>query len=221
MANVIVDSNLPSIHKAFDFAWMTFKKQFGLFTAIMLTFLASWVILEVIVVAGQRFGFLLWAIAHLSFFFIFAGLEIGFIRICLASHDGKQIHYVDIFREFHLGISFLFAQLVYLVMVLVGFVTLIVPGLYLGAKYALYAFHFADGYSNLKQSFQESAVIGGGSWWFLFWFSVFIFLLNVLGASILGIGLIITVPLSGLMKASIYRQLIDNSRRATDIVPLG
>lgn len=35
----IVNSNLPSIHKAFDFAWETLKKQFGLFAAIMLTLL--------------------------------------------------------------------------------------------------------------------------------------------------------------------------------------
>ena len=207
MAQVIVDSKIPSIRKAFDFAWMTLKKQLGLFTAIMLTFFALWVILEVIVVTGQRFGFLLWAIAHLSFFFIFAGMEIGLIRICLASHDGKQIHYLDIFRELHLGINFLFVQLVYFVMILVGLILLIVPGTYLGAKYTLYAFHFTDGYANLRQSFQQSAVISQGSWSFLFWFSVFIFLLNILGASILGVGLIITVPLSLLMKTSIYRQL--------------
>ena len=212
MANVIVDLNLPSIRKAFDFAWMMFKKQLGLFTAIMLTFFASWVVLEVIVVTGQRFGLLLWVIAHLSFFVIFAGMEIGLIRICLASHDGKQIHYSNIFHELHLGINFLFVQLVYFVMILFGFVLLIAPGAYLGTKYALYAFHFAEGHSNLKQSFQQSAVTSRGSWWFLFWFSVFIFLLNVLGASILGVGLIITVPLSVLMKTSIYCQLRDTQR---------
>lgn len=210
MANVIVEPNLPSIRKAFEFAWMMFKKQSGLFIAIMLTFFALWVILEFIVVAGQRFGFLLWVTAHTVFFIIFASMEIGLIRICLASHDGKQARYSDIFRELHLGINFLFVQLVYFVMILIGFMLFIVPGVYLGTKHALYAFHFADGHSNLKQSFQESALTSQGSWWFLFWFSVFIFLLNILGASILGVGLIITVPLSVLMKTSIYCQLRDS-----------
>lgn len=202
-----MDSNLPSIRKAFDFAWITLKKQSGLFTAILLTFCASWVILEVIVVAGQRFGLLLWVIAHLSFLVIFAGMEIGFIRICLAMHAGEQIHYSDIFRELHLGFNFLFVQLVYFVMILAGFVLLIVPGAYLAAKYALYAFYFADGYSNVKQSFQQSAVTSQGSWPFLLWFSLLSLLLNFLGASLLGVGLIITIPLSLLMKTSIYCQL--------------
>ena len=207
MTEVIVNSNQPSIRMAFDFAWMTFKKQIGLFTAFMLTFFTLWVVVEVAVVAGQRFGLLLWVIAHLGFFVIFAGLEIGLIRVCLGFQDGKQIHYSEIFRELHLGISFLFVQLAYFVMTLVGFVLFIIPGIYLGTKYALYAFYFADGNSNLKQSFQQSGVVGRGSWWFLFWFSVFIVLLNILGASILGVGLVITVPLSVLMKTSIYRQL--------------
>ncbi len=97
MAKVIVNSNRPSFHKAFDFAWIMFRKQLGLFTAILLMFFALWVILEVIVVVGQRFGFFLWVVAHLSFFVILAGLEMGLIRMCLAAHDGKQIHYSDLF----------------------------------------------------------------------------------------------------------------------------
>jgi hypothetical protein len=196
-----------SIRKAFDFAWVTFKNRSGLFTAIMLTFLALWVILEVIVVAGQRMGFLLWAIAHLGFVVIFAGLEIGFIRVCLACYDGKQIHYSDIFGELRYGANFLLVQLVYFVMSILGFVFLVVPGAYLSAKYGLYAFHFAEADLNWKGSLQQSAMTSQGSWGFLFWFSLVIFLFNILGASILGIGLLITVPLSVLMKTSIYRQL--------------
>jgi hypothetical protein len=207
MADVIVDLNLPSIRKAFDFAWMTFKNQSGLFIAMMLTFFASWVILEAIVVAGQRFGFLLWAIAHLSFFVIFAGLEIGFIRVCLACYDGNQIHYSDISGEFRYGANFLFVQLIYFVMSIIGFVLLVVPGAYLSAKYGLYAFHFAEEDLNRKGSFQQSAMTSQGSRWFLFWFSIVIFLFNILGASLLGIGLLMTIPLSVLMKTSIYRQL--------------
>src|SRR6266496_120943 len=207
MVKVIPNPNLLSMRKAFDFAWITLKNHFGLFTAILLTFFATWVILEFIVVAGQRFGLFLWVMAHLGFFVIFAGMEIGLIRICLAFHDEKQIHYLDLFRELHSGMPFFFVQLVYFATVLIGFVLLIVPGAYLSGKYAFYAFHFAEGDSNLKDSFQQSAITSQGSLWFLFGFSVLLFILNILGASLLGAGLLITVPLSILMKTSIYRQL--------------
>ena len=196
-----------SIRKAFHFAWKVYKEHAGLFTACLLTFFAAWVVLEIIVIAGQRFGLLLWAIAHISFFIVFAGMEVGLIQICLALHDGKQVHYVDLFREIRLGINFLLVQFSYLVMVLGGLALVIVPGVYLGTKYTFYAFSFAEGNPNLKQSFQLSAVISQGSVWSLFWFSILILLFNIAGACILGIGLILTIPLSTLMKVNIYRQL--------------
>ena len=208
-----MSSNLPSIRKAFNFAWGIFKEHFGMFTAYVCTFFAAWVILEVIVVAGQRFGSFFWAIAHLSFFVVFAGMEVGFFQICLAVCDGKQIRYSDIFSELRLGVQFLFIQLFYSAMVLVGLALLIVPGAYLGTKYTFYAFSFAEGNLNLKQSFQQSAVISRDAMWFLFWFSILLFCANIVGASILGIGLIITIPISVLMKAFLYQQLKDRSLR--------
>jgi hypothetical protein len=197
----------PSIRGAFDFAQRIFKEHFGLFTAYICTFFAAWVILEVIVVAGQQFGLFFWVIAHLIFFVVFAGMEVGFVQICLALHDRKQVRYSEIFSELHLGVHFLFVQLFYSVIVLIGVMLLIIPGAYLGTKYTFYAFSFAEGNLNLQQSFQQSAVISRDSMWFLFYFSILMLLFNVVGASILGIGLIISIPMSVLMKVFIYRQL--------------
>ncbi|MEP7137613.1 MAG: hypothetical protein ABI904_22035 [Chloroflexota bacterium] len=47
-----------------------------------------------------------------------------------------------------------------------------------------------NGNPNLKQSFQQSAGTSQESMWFLFQLSVLISLFNVLGASVLGLGLI-------------------------------
>jgi hypothetical protein len=203
----VVRPNHPSIRKAIHFAWKVYKEHVGLFTACMLTFFASWVVLEIIVIAGQRFGILLWAAAHLSFFVLLAGLEVGFVQICLMLHDGKQVRYMDLFRELRLGVHFFLVQSSYFVMVLVGFVLLVIPGTYLGTRYTFYVFPFTEGNPNLKQSFQLSAIASQESMWFLFYFSILIFLFNIAGASILGIGLIMTIPLSTLMKIDMYRQL--------------
>ena len=174
---IAVSSNPPaSIHKAFDFARRIFKEHFGLFTAYICTFFAAWIILEVIVVAGQQFGLFFWVIAHLIFFVVFAGMEVGLIQICLALHDGKQVRYSDIFSELRLGVQFLFIQLFYSAMVLIGLALLIVPGAYLGTKYTFYAFSFAEGNLNLKQSFQQSAVISQDAMWFLFFFYSYAFI---------------------------------------------
>ncbi len=198
---------LPSVRDAFDFAWGVFKEHYGLFMGIIMTFFASWVILEVIVIAGQRFGILLWAVAHLGFFILFAGLEVGFIRICLTLQYAKQASYSDVFRGLGLAVKFCAVQLVYILTVLVGLILFIIPGIYFGTRYFLYGFCFADGHPDLRQSFQQSALAGQGLTGFLFRFSLLLLLLNIAGASLLGIGLIVTLPLSVLMKAFVYRQL--------------
>ena len=204
---IFVKPNPPSIRKAFHFAWKVYKEQFGLLTACLLTFFAAWVILEIIVIAGQQSGIWLWTAAHLGFFIVFAGMEVGFIQICLALHDGKQVRYADLFREVRLGVHFLLVQLVYFVIVLVGLVLLIVPGAYLGARYTFYAFSFAEGNPNLKQSLRQSAVISRDSIGFLLWFSILILLMNLASACLLGVGLLGTIPLSMLMKVDLYRQM--------------
>jgi uncharacterized membrane protein len=60
-----------------------------------------------------------------------------------------------------------------------------------------------------------------GSKTYLLWILVFLLVLNVLGASLLGIGLFITVPLSVLMMTTIYRQLNTRSRVESSGISLG
>ena len=138
---------------AYRFATSIYKKNAGLLISCMLTFFAAWVILEALVVTGQDLGVAWWLAAHITFFIVFAGLEVGFMRICLDLHDGKPVTYSDIFKGVRLGTKFLLMQLVYGIMVLVGIALLIVPGAYLGTRYAFYAFLFSEGKTNLQENF--------------------------------------------------------------------
>ena len=91
--------------------------------------------------------------------------------------------------------------------VLIGLVLLIVPGAYYGTRFSLCGQVFAEGNVSLKQAFRGSAAISQGAMRALFWLGVTGILLNIAGASFLGIGLIVTVPLTALMKVYVYRQL--------------
>jgi hypothetical protein len=106
-----------SMRHAFDFAWPAFKKRFGLFTAVLLTILAAWVALEIVVIAGQLFGIVLWAAMHLAFLIFFAGVELGLLQICRALRDGNVPVFADTFAYLPLGPKFLAAQILYLLLV--------------------------------------------------------------------------------------------------------
>ena len=196
-----------SIRQALNFAWPIYKKRFGLFAAILLTILGAWVALEIVVIAGQRFGFLLWAVMHLAFLMFVAGVEVGFLQVCLALYEGAEPTFADVFTHLALGPRFLAGQILYLLMTLIGLLLLIVPGAYLGLRYALFGFCMAAGETNLLRSFERSAILSSGMKLSLLWIIVFLCALNVLGASLLGIGLFVTVPLSVLMMTSVYRCL--------------
>jgi hypothetical protein len=206
---------------AFDFAWPAFKKHFGLFTSVLLTIFGAWVVLEIVVIAGQRFGILLWAVMHLAFLIFFAGVEVGLLQICRALSDGKAPAFAETFACLPLGPKFLAAQILYLLMVVIGLLLLVVPGVYLGVRYALFGFCFANGETNPLRCFQQSAIISKGATTGLLWILAALFVLNLLGASLLALGLFITVPLSVLIMTDVYRQLATPPPSDSSAMPPG
>ena len=195
------------MRRSIAIAWPIFRQRPGLFVGILLTILGAWLLLELVVIAGQSSGIVLWVAAHSAFLLFFAGVEVGFLRVCLALIDGRDIAIGDAFRHFALGPKFFVGQLSYLLAVGVGLMLLIVPGVFLGVQYALFGFCLIDGETNPLRSFQRSSWLTVGMRTGLLRMLVFLLCLNVLGASLLGLGLFVTIPLSALTMTQVYRQL--------------
>ena len=195
------------IGKAIDSAWSAYRRGWRLLTGVLFTGLGAWVVLEGIVVTTQRFGILAWAIAHFAFLLFFAGMEVSLLRISLAVEDGRNPRLADAFNHFDLAPGFLAGQLLYLAMVLAGLVLLIVPGLFVASRLALFGFQIAEGERSVLRGFKLSADLTRGATGRLAAILVTLFVFNLLGAALLGVGLFVTVPISMLMMASINRQL--------------
>ena len=206
------------IHQAVNFAWAVFKKNYGLLMVVLLTMLGSWVALEIVVIAGQRFGILWWGAAHLAFLIFFAGIEAGFIQTCIALYDGEQPRFADTFGHLTLGPKFLAGQTLYLLITLVGLIFFIIPGVYWGIRYAFFGFCLVASGKSLRRSFQQSAVLSTGNMTYLLAIIGSLLVFNVLGACLLGIGLFITVPLS-ITDDDIYLQTIDRTDRLKIFIP--
>src|SRR5262245_61659416 len=147
-----MNSQPLSIGQALNFAGSTFKKRYRLFIAILLTFFGAWIVLEIVVIAGQRLGIGLWITAHVAFLLFFAGLEAGFLQLCNALYDGGEPTFADTFKHLDVGPKFLAGQLIYLLIVVVGLALLIIPGLYLAARYALFGFCLAVEKAGVRHS---------------------------------------------------------------------
>jgi hypothetical protein len=204
---VATGRNQISIGAAIDFAWFAYRRRWRLFSSVLLAMLGAWVVLEVVVLTTQRLGILAWALAHIAFLLCFSGIEVGLLRISLALQDGRNPRLADAFNHFNLAPGFLAGQLLYLTIVLAGLVLLVVPGILLAARFALFGFQNAAGESGVLQSFKQSGNLTRGATGRLAATLVTLFVFNLLGAALLGVGLFVTVPISVLMMASIDRQL--------------
>ena len=196
-----------SLRQSINWAWTTFKDNPRFYIGIVLTFFASWVVLELSVVAGQRLGTIFNLTIHLVFLIVFSGLQIGFIKICLDVCVGNSPSYTELFKSLNQGAKLLIAQLAYLVMILIGLLLLIVPSFYLGARFAFFGFEIAEKDSKIIASFRASVTLTDNSIAKLAYYLFVLTLLNLMGAAFLGIGLLITVPVSVLAMTSLYQDL--------------
>src|SRR5690606_24140896 len=92
-------------------------------------------------------------------------------------------------------------------MVGVGLVLLIVPGVILAVVYAFYGFVIVDRGEPVLAALQRSAELTRGHRGELFLFGVVLLGLNLLGALAFGIGLLITSPVSLIAAGYVYRRL--------------
>ena len=160
-------------------------------------------------IALHRLGVLLDVLLHLAFLLFFSGLTAGLIVISLEVLSGRAPDFGTLFRSLHRGPQFLLAFLLYTFGAALGLMLLVVPGIYFAVRYALFAPVLATTHSSALQSLRKAAALSQGCWWLIFLFLLRLFLLNLLGAAFLGLGLLITVPVSVLATASLYRSFVE------------
>src|SRR5258708_4980458 len=96
-------------------------------------------------------------------FGLFAGLEAGFVRVCLDLCDGGAPAFADVFSRLALGPQLLAGQIIYLLLVTIGTALLVVPGLYLASRFSLFAFCLVDDPPSLIDSCRHSAALSKGT----------------------------------------------------------
>lgn len=104
-------------------------------------------------------------------------------------------------------IDYFLASLMVGLVVIVGLIFLIIPGLYLAIKYMFVPLRILDEGVPVSQAFEDSATMTKDVKFdvVVLWFLVV--LMNLAGLLALGIGLLITIPVSSLVVASAYQQL--------------
>lgn len=196
--------------EAIKFGWEAAKKNIKFFAVtLIIFFVIQWVFSSITSsLSGQSFFLLL--LVNLLIYVVGAVLGLGMIKISLKFVDKEVPTYQDLFwvlRETDRLVRYLGAAILYALVVGLGFIALIIPGIYLYLKYSFYSYVIADRPVGVMDSFKASSQITEGVKINLLLLGLLLGLINVAGALALLVGLFWTIPTSMVAMAYVYRQL--------------
>jgi uncharacterized membrane protein len=134
-------------------------------------------------------------------------LEMGMIRISLDFVENKKTNYKRLFYTNSL-FNYFVVTIIKSVVVLIGFIFLIVPGIILSIKLQYATYFVIDKNLGIGDSLKKSWALTKGIKWNLFLFGLLIGLINIGGAILILIGLLFTIPLTLLANAFVFRKLL-------------
>jgi uncharacterized membrane protein len=199
-----------SKREAFKFGWETFKKHAALLIGVTVLMCAVQIFLSSI--AGESRGVVSFLLNIISIA-VSVVMGIGFIRILLSIVGGQLADWRMLFSSANgplLG-RYIGMSILSMIVVGVGFILLVIPGIIASIALCFAAYIVIEQGSGPVEALKESAALTKGHRWNLFLFGILAGLLNVAGAILFGIGLVVTIPVTALAATYIYTKFRDAS----------
>ena len=204
-----------SIASSVRFGWETFKKRPWFFVGITLLIAVISGITSHLTgsLNADGNGFAYTALFPLEVVLFFVGivvsilLKMGTINFVLKAHDDSESARVnDLWAPYPFW-KYLLTSIVVGIIVIVGLILLIVPGIIWALRYMFAQYLVMDRHLDASEALSESAKITYGHKWQLLGFGLVLVGINILGAVCLLVGLLVSIPVSSLAFAHAFRTL--------------
>lgn len=133
-------------------------------------------------------------------------INMGLIQISIKFAQKEKVVLRDLFYTKSI-FTFVITSFLTGIIVFAGFILLIIPGIYFAIRLQFSTYLVVDKKLGIMDSIKTSWRITKGHTWNLFLFGLLLFLLNILGIVALVIGLIVTLPTTGIATAYVYKKL--------------
>ncbi len=130
---------------------------------------------------------------------------VGIVGIYLDSIDGKNPKVADILSRKHLFIKYAIGNMIYGLIIGVGMLLLIVPGVYFAMRFFFWSTAFVDSGGGIVAAFRKSSELSRGIKIKLFLFTLVSAGLGILGTLALFVGVLVVTPVVTLAATQIYR----------------
>jgi len=201
-----------TIGEALSVGWDTMKNNLVFF---ILALLIAWVVngipsgLQGLCYSCNSGGLaILGTILAIISFVVGVFVYMAFTRIGLRFTAGETADYADLYLSYPLFWKFLGGYILYGLIVLGGLILLIVPGIYWGIKYHFFAYFIIDEGVGPTEALRKSGEITYGVKWELLLLALAFLGINLLGILACFIGLFVTIPITIVATAYVYRKLL-------------
>ena len=177
--------------------WEMFREHIGEFIGFTLIIFAA----SIVSSKMSLFGSLLFSSLAAP---LYAGYCIAAFRIL----TGKPFQFSDFFGGFNYFLPLFLANLVGGIIYIVGIVLLILPGIYLAIGYMFTIFLVIDYRMKFWQAMETSRKIVTKNWFAFFVFALLLGLINLLGIIALGVGLLVSAPVTACAAAIAYKEIV-------------
>jgi hypothetical protein len=194
-----------SVGEAISYGWRAFwKNVWPLVGLAAIIVVVNFVLGAVASNAGTFVGRL---VIQLISFVVGIVLAMGLIRASLAVLEGRRPEVGMLFHTDGFG-NYLVAAILVGIGVFVGLLLCIVPGVILGLMWAFFGFVIVENpTTGATDAMRRSAEITSGHRWQILGLIVLLFLINIVGALALGVGLVFTYGISAVAVAYAYKVL--------------
>ncbi|MDA1079434.1 MAG: DUF975 family protein [bacterium] len=217
MEAIAKTENWVEITKTYTEAWEFFKKHWvGVYKigiiAFLLIFAVSFTLGIFVAMVGEEslLGSILELVAQIWSQFVSIGATL--VTLNFLRNDGATFSIEDFFAGKERFIQYIFANIAYALVVLLGLVLLIIPGIIWAIKYSYVPVLIIDKPVGIREAFSESARMTDGVKWKLFWFDIFGLVVLLGGLLLLGVGLFIAVPVIFLAMYMLYNKLLARTK---------
>lgn len=101
----------------------------------------------------------------------------------------------------------LLGTIIFYIMAGIGFVLLIIPGIYVTVRFMFLSYVFVDQKLEWKEALKEASRLTEGRRLDLFGFTLLLIVFNLVGALLLLVGLLVTIPVSTIAMTMMYESL--------------
>ena len=193
---------------ALTWARSQYRSRAPLILVLLLGWALEWVVLEILVIwIASPPVRPIWLLLHLGYFWATAYWEVAILRSALGEFDSFGAALGALVEAHRAAFSLLGLKLILTPAVILGLALGVVPGLWLLARFGLAPFEAAARGRRPAAALAASRHTTEGHTARLMLLSLVLLAFNALGAAALGVGLLITIPMTALAGACVFRQV--------------